>query len=334
MRRTLLILVLTLLVTGCRPPDRTPLAHHESRSFAASTGKLVRCDLRSLDLEVVVKEGDAITADVNLEASASSSAFARRWIENHTPSFADSGDTLEIKVPSRHRSSLIVGYIRTEGSIVLTVPPRCRLEVASSSGDITFEGRAPLSAPIRLTTSSGDVEISGGVADLIMHTSSGELEVSREALASLEFESSSGDVRVRSGCGRILVDTTSGEIRLHDLTGGLSVDTTSGDLVASWLSTPAGAVRVRSTSGDVDLELPADTELRGDVTTSSGELRSDFPATSDRRGRRLTLGGGAGAVDLEIRTTSGDVNLRRGDESDPPPSPATPETPAEQRVEL
>ena len=163
MRRALLILVLTLLVTGCRPPDRTPLAHHESRTFAAPAGKLVRCDLRSLDLEVVVKEGDAITAVVDLEASASSSAFARRWIENHTPSFADSADTLEIKVPSRHRSSLIVGYIRTEGSIVLTLPPRCRLEVASSSGDITVEGSAPLAAPVRLTTSSGDVEIAGGV---------------------------------------------------------------------------------------------------------------------------------------------------------------------------
>ncbi|MCU0294295.1 MAG: DUF4097 domain-containing protein [Thermoanaerobaculaceae bacterium] len=334
MRRALLILVPILLLTGCRPPDRAPLTHHESRTFAASAGKLVKCDLRSLDLEVVVREGDAITAVVNLEVSASSSAFARRWIDNHTPSFADSADTLEIKVPSRHRSSLIVGYVRTEGSIVLTVPPRCRLEVASSSGDITVEGRAPLSAPVRLTTSSGDVTIAGGIGDLIMHTSSGELEVSREALASLEFESSSGDARVRSGCGRVLVDTTSGEIRLHELTGALSVDTTSGDLVASWLSRPAGPLRVSSTSGDVDLELPGDATLRGDVTTSSGELRSDFPATSERRGRRLSLGTAAGAIDVEIRTTSGDVHLRRGDESVPPPSPATPEKPAEHGVEL
>lgn len=338
MRRALLTLALMLLLPACRPPGRTPLTHHESRTFAAAAGKLVRCELRSLDLEVEVREGDTITATVDLEVSASSSGLARRWIENHTPAFTDGAETLEISVPSGRRTSLVLGQLRTHGTIVLTVPPQCRLEVDSSSGDISIEGKAPLAGPVRLTTSSGDAEISGGVGELIMHSSSGDLQVDRTALGRLEFESSSGDVRVRSGCGNALVDTSSGEVRLHDLEGSLSADTSSGDVVVSWTSVPGGGVRVSSTSGDVDLELPANVTLRGDVATSSGELRSDFPATSERRGRRLTLNGGSGAIEVEIRTTSGDVHLRQGDEtatSGAAPTPATPaEKPAERKVEL
>jgi len=374
MRRTLFPLAILLLLVGCHPPGRSPLTHHESRTFAAGSGKVVRCDLRSLDLEVDVKEGDSITAVVDLEVSASSPGLARRWIENHTPTFTDSGETLEVGVPDRHRSYLVLGQLRTRGTLAITLPPQCKLEVDSSSGDITIEGRTALSGPARLTTSSGDVEISGGVGELIMHTSSGDsiiegrtalsgparlttssgdveisggvgelimhtssgdLQVDHMSLARLEFVSSSGDARVRDGCGDVLVDTSSGEIRLHDLRGNLSVDTHSGDVVASWISIPRGPLHVRTASGDVDLDLPAGATFRGEVATSSGELRSDFPATTDRRGRHLTLDGGSGAIEAEIRTTSGDVHLRKGSEpAATPSSPATPESPAEHKVEL
>lgn len=334
MRRTLFPLTLMLLLVGCHPPGRSPLTHHESRTFAAGSGKIVRCDLRSLDLEVDVKEGETITAVVDLEVSASSPGLARRWIENHTPTFTDSQETLEVGVPDRHRSYLVLGQLRTRGTLAITLPPHCKLEVDSSSGDITIEGKAALSGPVRLTTSSGDVEISGGVGELIMHTSSGDLQADRMSLARLEFVSSSGDARVRDGCGDVLVDTSSGEIRLHDLRGNLSVDTHSGDVVASWMSIPKGPLHVRTASGDVDLDLPAGATVRGEVSTSSGELRSDFPATTDRRGRHLTLDGGSGAIEAEIRTTSGDVHLRKGSEPAALPSPATPESPAEHKVEL
>lgn len=329
MRPALPIAIACTLITlsACHPPRREPAAHHETRSFPAAAGKVVSCDLRSLDLDVQVQAGDAIQVTVDLEVSSSSRGAARRWLESHTPTFRDGPSGLEVTLPGRRSGTFMVGYIKTHGRVTLTLPPQCKLEVETSSGDIAIDGSQPLAGPVRLRTASGDVEVRGGVADLVMRTSSGNLETRDRALASLEFGSASGDVRVRDGCGNVIADSSSGEVRLAGLVGTLSATTSSGDVVASWTEPPARVV-VDTGSGDVNLELPAGTALRGDAQTRSGEIRASFEGRSEKRGRRLVWDGPADACTVEISTSSGDVRLRGAGESPQPRSGATP-TPRE-----
>lgn len=303
-----------VVLTACHPPRRQPVSHHETRAFPAAAGKVVRCKLRSLGLEVHVRPQDDIQVTVDLEASSSSAAAARRWLERHTPTFEDSAPSLGIAVPPTRGGSLAIGSLRTKGRLVLTLPPQCKLVVESTSGDIRIDGGQPLAGPVRLQTASGDVEVRGGVDDLVMRTASGDLEVRSRALRSLEFTSASGDARVRDGCGNVIVDSSSGDIRLARLAGTLSATTSSGDVAASWIEPPTRIV-VTTSSGDVSLELPAGTVLRGEARTRSGHIRSAFRGVSDQRGQRLAWSGPAEACAVDIGTSSGDVRLGRSGEA-------------------
>lgn len=313
MRRLSLILALSglLVLVACTRPA-TPNAVHESKTFPAAAGKLVRLDVRSLDVHVKVADASTISVTVDVQARSSSRAATKRWIERNTPVFEDSESVLEVRVPSAGRRGLVVvGFIHTEGRLDLVIPPSCRLEVKTSSGDVSVEGEAPLATPVRIDTASGDVTVRGGVRELIAETSSGDVHVSGHELAVLEADTASGDVILEGGSGRVIVDTSSGDAKLEKLTGDLSADTSSGDVSASWEHLVAGnKIRVNTASGDVRLRLPEGTPLGGELNTTSGRVHSDFSPTREKHGRMMSFAAPGESVDVEVRTSSGDVNLR------------------------
>jgi hypothetical protein len=337
MRRRFVLLVLLALVSAlaCRPP-RTPLAFHDARSFPAETGKAVEVDARSLDVEVTVQPGESIAVKVDLEARASSRTAAARWVERSKPVYADSAGRLEIRVPSGRRNVMMIGYFQTRGTIQVTLPPHCRLEVHTASGDVVLDGDQVLSEPVRVETSSGDVRVAGGVGRLVVETASGDVRVTGGDVDGVEAQTASGDVEVRTAVRRVQVDTASGDLRLDRLLGELSVHTASGDVRATWREAGNATRAVVSTaSGDVTLRLPRDASITGKVSTSSGHIRSDFPGSFGRRERTFTLGGQGGSADapaggadeestperrpepsgaaakVEVETSSGDITLHR-----------------------
>ena len=312
MRRAVLAAALTLLVVGTSCARvRTPLAVHETRTFAAGADKLVRVAVGPVDVHVTVSESAAITATLDLDARSSSRAAAQRWITNHTPVFEDSASALEIRLPSTHRGVFVFGYMNARARLDLVVPPACRLEVRTTSGDVGIGGDAVIAAPARVTTSSGDLAVEGGVRELLAHTSSGDVRVTRHPLAGLEADTSSGDVTLETGAESATVDTASGDIRLEKLAGALSATASSGDVAASWERIAPGAnIRVRTSSGDVRLRVPAGTALAGEIATSSGSINSSVAGARSRHDRRFTFTAPGPAVGIEVRTSSGDVGLR------------------------
>jgi len=322
MRLRLAVTIAALLVplAACHRPPATATDHHETRSFAAAPGKLVRLDVRSLDAEVEVVAGETIEVDVRVASHSSSRAAARRWVERNTPVMDDSPSRLEISVPKRSGVS-VVGFISTEGTVRVKLPAQCTLEIKTGSGDVTLSGgQAVLATPVRVETSSGDVTVEGGAREVLLDTSSGDISVSGAALAVLEASTSSGSVRLDSGAERAVVETSSGDAVLHGLGGDLSATSSSGDVESRWSRLRAGAkVRVETSSGDVTLQLPSQAALTGEIRTTNGTIQSDFAGEEDRRGRRFTLSGAAAAAEqaqnertgaeVSVRTTSGDVSL-------------------------
>jgi hypothetical protein len=313
MRRStpILALCVAVVLVSCARSS-TPQAVHESRTFPAAPGKLIRLEVRSLDVHVKVAEASAISVTVDLQARSSSRSATKRWLERNTPVFEDSNSVLEVRLPSGSSHGVVIfGFLHTEGRLDLVVPPSCRVDVRTSSGDVTIAGDAVLSGPVRVDTSSGDVTVSGGVRELIVDTSSGDVRVTGPPLAALEADTSSGDVRLEGGAERVLVDTSSGDARLEKLTGDLSADTSSGGVSAGWERLAAGAkIRVRTSSGDVRLRVPEGTPIGGEVETHSGHIHSDFQGSSDKRGRTMSFVAPGTSVGVEIRTASGDVSLR------------------------
>ena len=311
-RRTLIAaLIVPLAASGCIR-TRVPLSVHATRTFPAAAGKLVRFEAGSLDVDVKVTPGAAITAEVEIDARSSSRGAARRWVESHTPTFDDSPSALEIRQPSRRTGVTVFGYLNAKVRLRLTMPPECRLEVQTSSGDVSIGGDAVAAGPVRIRTSSGDLTVTGGVRELIAKTTSGDVVVRGQPLAGLEADTTSGDVTLESGTERAIVGTSSGDVRLEKLAGGLSADTTSGEVAASWASLAPGAkIRVHTSSGDVRLRIPEATRLRGRISTRSGSIGSNLSGTTDRREHEMSFADAADAVEIEVRTSSGDVNLHK-----------------------
>jgi DUF4097 and DUF4098 domain-containing protein YvlB len=313
MRALTPIAVLAVVVgTSACVRHGAPEAVQQTHTFPAHAGKLVRLDVRSLDVHVRVAEADAVSVTVELSVQSSSRAWTRRWVERNTPVFEDSDSVLEVRLPETERHGLfIIGFVHTRARLDLVVPSSCRLEVRTSSGDVRIEGSAMLAGPVRVHTSSGDVTVTGGVHELIADTSSGDVRVSGPALAAFEADTSSGDVTLTGGAAKAVVDTSSGDLRMEKLGGDVAAETSSGDVGASWEQLPAGSkVRVRTSSGDVRLRVPDGTRLNGGFSTGSGSLHSEIPGTRDQHGHQLSFEATGPAVAIEVRTSSGDVVLR------------------------
>jgi len=308
MRRIALGLAFLLATApGCVPAS-TPTTVDQEHSYAAADGKLVRLDLRSLDVHVRVVDTGDIKVRVHLQARASSARAASRWVERNTPVIEDSPTALEVRTADRHATVVLFGFISTDGRVDVEMPRSCRLEIGTSSGDVQLAGPARLTEPARIHTSSGDVRIDGGAASANVRTSSGDVRVEGERLTLLDVETTSGDVRLGAGAAKVVADTTSGDLRLLELNGGVSADTTSGDVWATWQDLPSGAaLHISTSSGDVVLRLPTQTSLSGELRTSSGEIRSRVDGSWDDRHHRLTLTGSGPALD--VRTSSGDITI-------------------------
>ncbi|MEW6338800.1 MAG: DUF4097 family beta strand repeat-containing protein [Acidobacteriota bacterium] len=327
MRRALVasILFTTIACHG----ERTPTTFTETRSFPVAAGKVVRLDLGSLDLEVRVADTDSIGVEVSLEARSSAPGAARRWIESHRPAYSDGPSRLVVEVPKRSHGTFMVGYFRSDGDVRLTIPPSCRLEVETSSGDVTLDGIGPLDGAVRVTTASGDLEVRGGAREIVVRTASGDVDIDAGALDRLEADTASGEVVLRSGARQAIVDTASGEVDLSDLSGELSVHTTSGDVRARWAVPPAGGrIEVNTTSGDIALNLPTAAVLTGRARTRTGRLESDWKGSWDRRRSLQLPATAAAATTIELRATSGDIELLHSDAPEGEEAHATGDTEA------
>jgi Toastrack DUF4097 len=301
------LLAITALTVGCARIGQ-PTRVEQERTFPVTEGKLVRLDLGSLDAKVRVVESGDIHVRLSLEARASSSRAAHRWVERNSPVFEDSPNTLEIRRPGRHATFLFFGFVHTAGSVEVELPRTCRLEVSTSSGDVSIEGAVRPSEPVRVRTSSGDVLIDGGAGAAVIRTTSGDVRIDGGRLDLLDVETSSGDVRLRAGAEKATIETTSGDVHLLGLAGDLSADTSSGDVWATWKDlTPTASVHISTSSGDVVLRMPTAPPYRGELRTSSGDIRSSVEGTWDERRRDLRFSGGGPR--LEVRTSSGDITI-------------------------
>ncbi|MGQ9548948.1 MAG: DUF4097 family beta strand repeat-containing protein [Roseiflexus sp.] len=195
-------------------------------------------------------------------------------------------------------------------------------------GKVHYQITAPATADIRVTTLSGNVQIEAIDGNVTIETTSGDVRL--EAIGgTLAVKTVSGDVTLHNGrVPRARVETTSGDVNLGGIRGPLEVTSTSGDIsvrdvvegpvrvnTTSGRISSAGALSsdlsVSSMSGDVRLDLPADTGFRLSIQTISGDI--DAPELRGGRGGRewiTTLGDGTYA--LSITTTSGDVRIRQG----------------------
>ncbi|HWZ86545.1 MAG TPA: DUF4097 family beta strand repeat-containing protein [Thermoanaerobaculia bacterium] len=216
---------------------------------------------------------------------------------------------LEIHVPQARLNATfrnLAGLVEAEGLL-----GQLRFEVSSADlrlarldGQITLGGS---SGDIRARDikgtwtsdfSSGDCQIDGFEGDAFsMHTTSGDAVLRSVKARRAEFQSTSGDVR--------LIDADLEE---------LSADATSGDIAFEAEGARLKDVRIRTSSGNVSLRLPAGAAFTVDADQSSGDMDVRFSGGSSVEHGDKIVGyrHGSGGARIRVRTSSGDVTVSPG----------------------
>lgn len=183
------------------------------------------------------------------------------------------------------------------------------LDAHTVSGDVEF---SDLDARVlQIRTTSGDV--SGNClrgSKMAVTTGSGGLEFCDLEAEVLQIRTNSGDVsgnRLRGG--KMTAETGSGDLELEGSFEEYHVGTGSGD-VGLGVASGAKVVRVRTGSGDAEVDLTALEDVEVTVRTGSGEGTIYGPGNAMRQVTRGSCTVGGGDCKVSVSTGSGDAKVK------------------------
>jgi DUF4097 and DUF4098 domain-containing protein YvlB len=181
--------------------------------------------------------------------------------------------------------------------IVVAVPSRTKVKVATSGADVTAHGRL---GTTELSSGSAKVQLEQVEGDLRARCGSGGLDVSRvDRRATIKI--GSGEVRtteiggateISLGTGNVWVGVAHGPVRMRSGSGSIEIGEAHGD------------VEVVTGSGNVAVGLPAGLQARLDAVTGRGRLDSELPVSEFQNETSRS-------ISIRARTGRGDVTIRR-----------------------
>ena len=175
------------------------------------------------------------------------------------------------------------------------------IELNSRSGDI--ECSCALARKMTVRTTSGDVSLEPvtekTAESLLVSTVSGDAEIHGSALDA-EISSMSGDVTADGVFENLRLKSTSGNAEFTGSVIDVTANTISGDVELTIENTALKHAEAKSTSGDVDIGLPAGlTSVHAECSTVSGDCLS-----------RVSDAGLSAAVQIRAKSISGDVTVQ------------------------
>jgi hypothetical protein len=216
----------------------------------------------------------------------------------------DGGDTLIVDTDPAARAW------RSGFAIHITAPTGSGVRIASQSADVTVLGTA---GRLDVRTASGRVVAGQVSGSALAQTASGDVRI-RSVGKELSVRTASGDVEVDTVNGPGVVHSTSGEVRVHSAGTDIQVRTVSGDVRVG--DAVRGVAEIVAVSGDVEIGIHPGTRASVNLNTVSGDTRSDLEindspirvsASEDETSAPVS----DASLDIRVRTTSGDIRLRR-----------------------
>ncbi len=268
--------------------ERKSVTINEERSFSLEGVEAIDLSTISTEIRVGTSASGKIEARLSGTVTTNYPEKAIPTLESETR-----GRALKIWTERRQKMVLVFGYHSSDLTLEIDLPAGYagKLAIKAVSGDLALADR--IVTELALHTTSGGFELTGIEAPKFnLSTTSGDVRVRDLKTEEAEFSSVSGDIRVKGFAGDIDLETTSGEI---------DIDYARFD----------NTVQIRSTSGDVRLDLPKMAEFRLNARTISGDIDCDFPITMTGSGRRSLEGTvGSGTNTVIIKTVSGDIDVK------------------------
>ena len=164
----------------------------------------------------------------------------------------------------------------------------------------------------KLTTASGNIEVSNVAGELMANTASGDVTIG-QFQGNVTVNAASGDLKISNIQGDVQANSASGDVEILGAAGMVSAKTASGDVKAELTRVDgSGEMKFASASGDVTVKVPDQLNAQVQLSTGSGEIKSDLPLNVEKMeggGKKASASFGAGTVILKMSAASGDIHL-------------------------
>jgi DUF4097 and DUF4098 domain-containing protein YvlB len=209
--------------------------------------------------------------------------------------------------------------LSTGGGNVTINSVKGRIVTSSGGGNIVVTSA---DQGVSLQTAGGTIDVRKCKGALSAQTGGGSLDLG-QVDGKAFLQTAGGSIRMSSGPGPVVATTGAGQIELYGLTHGVQVQSGAGRIIAEFVGSSFSISVLETSMGDVIVYLSPDLKatVHAEVLEAHGHhIQSELPgvATVDSgRGlfgtKRLTADGklNGGGPELRIRTTGGDIELRR-----------------------
>jgi DUF4097 and DUF4098 domain-containing protein YvlB len=259
--------------------------------------------------------------------------------------FEKKGATLYVTRPKRDKVDVDIfkkGYVRID--MTAMIPGAVSLDLVTGSGDLDIDDR---DAPVKVRSGSGNIRVGMARAGFHGKSGSGDIRLSGaedgasfstgsgtvyagDIAGDVKASSGSGDISIESLVGDLDASTGSGDIWVDYSEGEVSAETGSGDIEFSghrgsadlsassgdidfYTAAGKGEVRLRTSSGDIDVVVYNAESIEIDVSTTSGSITSQVPIVVKEATRKRLRGiSGGGDWQLRAATSSGDITVKQG----------------------
>lgn len=247
------------------------------------------------DLKVTNSSGD-IDADLSLNLTTLNAE-------------SSSGDIIFSNV-----SADVVNLTSSSGSIRSnSIEAHSNFAASSTSGDMKL--KEVYSENIIVSTSSGSIGIQKAEGNRQISSNSGDIKISDGTGDSI-VSSSSGSITLMNVSGQFDIEANSGDIKMEAYSGGGSIKTSSGKITLDYMEDTLSNVndlKLSSSSGDVNLNLPSLLEFNFTADTSSGDILTFFDKqlSFNKKGNHATGAiGDNPSMDIQVNTTSGTIKVK------------------------
>jgi DUF4097 and DUF4098 domain-containing protein YvlB len=200
----------------------------------------------------------------------------------------------------------------------------------SVNGPVMLEGHArdltlsDIAGPVTLTGEFfGTTHLERIRTAVKFHTSRTDLQLAR---LDGEIEiSPNSDLSAREALGPVTLTTRNRNINLERISGDLSVTNRNGSVELSSVP-PLGNITIENRSGSVNLTVPEQANFTVQAETTNGDIENDYGLTADENNSHKKFGGtvGKGGSLIRIKTSEGDIALKKANLHPLPPLPPAP----------
>ena len=170
----------------------------------------------------------------------------------------------------------------------------------------------PATSSTQLESVSGNIQMADHLNRVHAKTVSGNIKLNN-IKGNVEVKTVSGKVNALQIKGDIKANSVSGNLIFRDCEGRFSsLHSTSGNIEAELLTLDEDAsdMSLTTVSGDINLYLPDEASFDLNIKTVSGEIDTKFKVLIESVKKNQLVGEvGAGGLDIELRTISGDISL-------------------------